>query len=162
MMKIVHAHPGIGEPMTEEEMKNFLANDNNNNNLLVRIGFIDEKGEPNVIPTGYYFDSVSNKIYITTMKASKKVSNLRKNNVIAYCIDDPIPPFKGVRGKGIVKIHQDVSHNTPIAKKYMMKRVGSLDHPNAKWLLSEIEKGNELILEITPIYYSTWRSAIPT
>src|SRR5919106_773792 len=127
---------------------------------LFTIGYIDEKGEPNVIPTGYYFDSVSNKIYITTMKSSKKVSNLRKNNVIAYCIDDPSPPFKGVRGKGIVKIHQDVSHNVPIAKKYMMKRVGSLDHPIAKWLLSEIQKGNELILEITPSYYSTWRSAI--
>ena len=95
------------------------------------------------------------------MKSSKKVSNLRKNNVIAYCIDDPSPPFKGVRGKGIVKIYQDVSHNVPIAKKYMMKRVGSLDHPIAKWLLSEIQKGNELILEIAPSYYSTWRSAIP-
>lgn len=44
----------------------------------------------------------------------------------------------------------------------MMKRMGSLDHPTAKWLLSEIEKGNELILEIIPSYYSTWRSAIPT
>jgi hypothetical protein len=130
--------------------------------LLARIGFIDEKGQPNVIPTGYYFDSASNKIYITTLKGSKKVSNLRKNNVIAYCIDDPILPFKGVRGEGIVKIHEDVSHNIPIAKKYMMKSVGSLDHPTAKWLLSEIEKGNELILEITPSYYSTWRSAIPT
>ena len=43
-----------------------------------------------------------------------------------------------------------------------MKRMRSLDHPSAKWLLSEIEKGNELILEITPSYYSTWRSAIPT
>ena len=46
------------------------------------------KGEPNVIPNGYYFDDIYNKIYITTMKGSKKVSNLRKNNVIAYCIDD--------------------------------------------------------------------------
>jgi hypothetical protein len=44
----------------------------------------------------------------------------------------------------------------------MMKMAGSLDHPNAKWLLSEIEKGNELILEIRSSYYSTWRSAIPT
>jgi|ERR687887_2069488 hypothetical protein len=93
---------------------------------------------------------------------SRNHFNLRKNNVIAYCIDDPSPPFKGVIGKGIVKIHEDVSHNTPIAKKFMMKSVGSLDHPNAKWLLSEIEKRNGLILKITPSYYSTWRSAIPT
>jgi hypothetical protein len=35
-MKIVHAHPGIGDPMTEEETRNFLANDNNS--LLLLIG----------------------------------------------------------------------------------------------------------------------------
>jgi len=42
-----------------------------------------------------------------------------------------------------------------------MKNIGTLDDPNAKWLLTEIEKGNEVILEITPSYYSTWRTAIP-
>jgi hypothetical protein len=35
-----------------------------NNNLLIRIGLIDEKGEPNVVPLAYYFDDTSNKIYI--------------------------------------------------------------------------------------------------
>jgi hypothetical protein len=42
--------------------------------------------------------------------------NLRKKNHIAYCIDDPTPPYKGVRGKAIVKIHEDINHNIPIAK----------------------------------------------
>jgi hypothetical protein len=79
-------------------------------------------------------------------KGSKKVSNLRKNNVIAYCIDDPKFPFKGVRGKGTVKIHEDSNHNIDIAKKFIMKNIGSLDDPNAKWLLGGIEKGNEVIL----------------
>ena len=36
----------MSEKMTEEETKNFLAN--NANNLLMRIGTIDGKGEPNV------------------------------------------------------------------------------------------------------------------
>ena len=159
MMKIINAFPGMGEPMTEEETKNFMTN--NNNNLLIRLGIIDEKGEPNVIPLGYYFDNDSNKIYINTLKTTKKVDNLRKKNLIAYCIDDPTPPYKGVRGKAIVKIHEDINHNIPIAKKFIMKSIGSLDHPVAKWLLTQIENGNEVILEITPTYYSTWRSAIP-
>ena len=30
-----------------------------------------------------------------------------------------------------------------------LKTVGRIDHPNVKWLLTQIEKGNELILEIT-------------
>ena len=37
-----------------------------------------------------------------------------------------------------------------------MGRIGSLEDPMAKWLLGEIEKGSEIILEITPSYYSTW------
>ena len=158
-MKIINAFPGMGDPMTEEEMRNFMAN--NDNNLLIRLGIIDEKGEPNVIPLAYYFDDTSNKIYINTLKTTKKVRNLRKKNVIAYCIDDPKPPFKGVRGKGVVKIHEDVSHNIPIAEKFILKNIGSLDGASAKWLLTEIERGNVVILEITPSYYSMWRTAIP-
>ena len=40
------------------------------------------------------------------------------NNTIAFCIDDSKFPFKLVRGKGTVKIHEDVCHNIPIAKKF--------------------------------------------
>ena len=141
-MKIINAFPGMGEPMTEEETKNFMAN--SNNNLLIRIGVIDEKGEPNIIPLAYLFDSVSNKIYISILKTTKKVDMIRKNNVVAYCIDDPNPPFKGVRGKGTVKIHEDVDHNIPIVKKFMMKSIGSLDNPIAKWLLTQVENDNEV------------------
>ena len=39
-------------PITEEEIKNFLAN-NDKNKLLARLEFVDEKVEPNAIPTGY-------------------------------------------------------------------------------------------------------------
>jgi len=113
-MKIVDATNGLGEPMTEKETKKFLAN--NNNNLLIRIGVIDEKGEPNVIPLVYYFDNTSNKIFITTPKISKKVQILRKKNILAYCIDDLNPPFKGVRGKGTVKILENIDQNISIVK----------------------------------------------
>jgi uncharacterized pyridoxamine 5'-phosphate oxidase family protein len=160
MMKIINAYPGSpNEPMTEEETKNFMAN--NDNSLLIHIGLMDEKGEPNVVPLAYYFDNTSNKIYITTLKTTKKVHSLRKNSIIAYCIDDPKFPFKGVRGKGRAKIFEDVNHNITIAKKFIMKSIGSLEHPIAKWLLTQIENGDEIILEITPNYYSTWRSAVP-
>ncbi|MFZ0896128.1 MAG: pyridoxamine 5'-phosphate oxidase family protein [Candidatus Nitrosopolaris sp.] len=71
--------------MTEEETKKFMAN--NDNSLLIRLGIIDEKGEPNVIPLAYYFDETSNKIYINTLKTTKIVRNLRKKNIIAYCIE---------------------------------------------------------------------------
>jgi hypothetical protein len=93
-------------------------------------------------------------VYSLSDNFSSFFQNLRKKNVIAYCID-PKPPFKGVRGNGVVKIHEDVSHNLPIAKKFIMKNIGTLEDPNAKCLLSEIGKVNEVILEITPSDYST-------
>lgn len=43
--------------MTEEETKNFIAN--NNNDLLIQIEIINEKGEPKVVPSAYYFDDAN-------------------------------------------------------------------------------------------------------
>jgi hypothetical protein len=40
--------------------------------------------------------------------------------------------------------------NLALAKKFLVKLTGSLDNPIAIWLLGEIEKGNEILLEITP------------
>jgi uncharacterized pyridoxamine 5'-phosphate oxidase family protein len=100
-MKIISGHSALSETMSEEETKKFLAN--NNKNLLMRIGTIDEKGEPNVTVTGFHFDEQLEKIYLSTSKNSKKVQHLKNKNIIGYCIDDPNTPYKGVRGKGTVK-----------------------------------------------------------
>jgi nitroimidazol reductase NimA-like FMN-containing flavoprotein (pyridoxamine 5'-phosphate oxidase superfamily) len=152
MVKVLSAKDPLAGPMTEKESKDFLEN----KDLLIHIGTVDEKGEPNVTPAVYYFDRDSDKIYITTQKNSKKVNNLRRKNTIYFCIDDPTPPYKGVRGKATVKINQDINHNLSITKKIMMRSVGSLEDPTAKWPLSDTENGNEVILEISPSYYSTW------
>lgn len=73
-------------------------------------------GEPNVSPFAYYYDNVSNSIYFTTRVTTKKVSNLRRRNIVSYCINDLDPPFKGVIGKGIIKIYEDGTYNIAIAK----------------------------------------------
>jgi hypothetical protein len=52
------------------------------------VSTLDEKGEPSIHPTWYYFDNNKDKIYIESGKASSKTQNLRKNNIIYYCIDD--------------------------------------------------------------------------
>lgn len=56
-MKIINSYPASpNAPMTEEETKKFMTNIDTN--LLIRIGLIDKKGEPNVIPLAYYFDDM--------------------------------------------------------------------------------------------------------
>jgi general stress protein 26 len=63
----------------------------------------DEKGEPNVTVTAFYFDEPSEKFFVVTQKDSKKVQHLKNRNITSYCIDDPNPPYTGARGKGTVK-----------------------------------------------------------
>jgi len=46
--------------------------------------------------------------------------------------------------------------NFPIAEKIMLKYLGSTDHPMAKTLLQNVRDGNSVMLEIKPLYYSTW------
>lgn len=50
-MKIISAHPGMSEPMTQDT-------------LLIRVSLIDERGKPKVTPLAYYFDNANNKMYI--------------------------------------------------------------------------------------------------
>jgi general stress protein 26 len=152
-MKILNAsEPEFGGPMTEDEVRNFLANSKKN----VHISTIDEKGEPNIHPTWYYFDNTDDKIYIESGKASRKTQNLRRNNIIYYCIDDDNIPYKGVRGKGSVRISEDVNYNLPIMEKILTKYLGNIGHPMSQTIISSIRKGDAIILEIIPKFYATW------
>jgi general stress protein 26 len=151
-MKILNASPGFAIPLTENEIKSFLAN----SKLNIHIGTLDDKGDPVIHPTWYYFDSANIKFYIETSKNSVKVANLGRNNVVYFCVDDPNLPYKGVRGKGKAKVHADINYNIPIAEKIMVRYLGSLAHPMATSLMGSVKDGNSVILEITPSYFSTW------
>ena len=89
-------------------------------------------------------------------KRTRKTENLNAKNVIYYCVDNPTPPYKGVRGKGRVKIYEDITHNIPIAEKIMVRYLGSLEHPMAISLMNSVRRGDSVILEVSPSYYSTW------
>ena len=68
-MKILDAsEPEFGGPMTEDEVRDFLVNSKKN----VHISTLDEKGEPNIHPTWYYFDYNDEKLYIESGKNPRK------------------------------------------------------------------------------------------
>jgi general stress protein 26 len=151
-LRILNAIPGFGAPLTEQEIKDFLET----KILNVHLGTVDEKGDANIHPAWYYYDVVEEKIYVETGKQSKKIDNLRRKKNIYFCIDDPNIPYKGVRGKGGVKIHEDVNFNVPIAEKIIVKYLGNIEHPMAQALLDMQRKGQSVVFEISPKYYSTW------
>lgn len=151
-MKLLHGSPGFGVQLSESEIIKFLLD----SKLNLHLGTIDPDRYPNIHPTWYIYDDTKDVILVETAKQSKKTSNLKKNDKIYFCVDDGNPPYKGIRGKGKVRISSDPETNLPIAEKIMLKYLGSIDHPMAKILLENVRNGNSVILEIKPKYYSTW------
>ncbi|MGH9983612.1 MAG: pyridoxamine 5'-phosphate oxidase family protein [Nitrososphaeraceae archaeon] len=152
MLKILNASPGFGAPLSEQDLKEFLTT----KVLNLHLGTVDEEGHSNIHPVGYYYDQSDNKFYILTGKESKKTSNLKKNQMVYFCIDDPNPPYKGVRGKGTARILEEVNFNLGIWEKVMARYLGNLEDPMAIALKDELKKGESIVLEISPKYYSTW------
>jgi general stress protein 26 len=152
MLRILNASPGFGAPLSEQEIKAFLTS----KVLNVHLGTVDESGHANVHPAWYYYDPSKDKIYVETGKQSKKTDNLKKNDIIYFCIDDQNPAYKGVRGKGTVKIYEDINFNVPIAEKIHIRYLGTLENPISQSLMDAMKKGQSIVLEISPRYYSTW------
>jgi uncharacterized protein YhbP (UPF0306 family) len=154
MLKVLDGSAGYGKPLTEQEIKDFLMTQV----LNIYLGTLDEKGHVNIHPAWYYYDTSKERIYIETGKHSKKIENVSRNDTIYFCVDNPSPPHKGVRGKGNGKIFYDVNFNVLIAQKIHMRYLGDLEHPMAQELIDAIMKGRSVILEISPKYYSTWNT----
>ncbi|AIC14912.1 pyridoxamine 5'-phosphate oxidase family protein [Nitrososphaera viennensis] len=151
-MKIIHATPGMGAPMDEQELRNFLSASKQN----CRLGTVDDLGDPNVHPVWFFYEPRSDKIYVNTNIDSRKIANVRRRNTVYFCIDDEVMPVKGVKGKGKAKISENPKDNLSIVEKIMTKYLGSVDHPTAKFILETVKSGKSVLLEITPSYFSTW------
>lgn len=70
---------------------------------------------------------MDNKFYVLTGKESKKTSNLKRNQMVYFCVDNPKPTYKEVRGKGIARIQEDVNFNISIWEKIMVRYIGNLE-----------------------------------
>lgn len=152
MLKILNASPGFGAPLGEQDLKEFLTT----KVLNLYLGTVDEKGHANIHPVGYYYDPLKNRFYILTAKESKKTHNLSRNETVYFCVDDPNSPYKGIRGKGTARILEEVNFNLDIWERIMARYIGNLEDPMAIALKDELKKGNAIVLEISPKYFSTW------
>ena len=149
-MKIISATtetPG----MTKKEIDRFLES-----KLMLQISTIDEKGEPNIQPVWFYYDKNREKLLVTTAKISKKTKNLRNKPILYFSIDDENFPYKGVKGKGSVTIVEDPNRTVSEGEKISMKYLGTLNHPIAKMITEHSKKGDNIVIEINPKFFSTW------
>ena len=151
-MKLIQSLPGMPNKVTEEEVNSFLKS-----KLNLQLATIDEDGYPSIQPVWFLYDKESGKIYISTQKTTRKARNLSTNSdKIYFSIDDENLPYKGVKGRGVARISENINWNRPIIEKIIVKYLGTLDNPLALMLLENAKKGIQVVIEITPKFFSAW------
>ena len=150
MSKIISAISGAPS-MNKEEVNKFLKS-----KLLLQIGTIDDEGDPNIHPVWFDYDVDREKLLVITPKITKKVKNIRSKPIVYFSIDDENITYKGVKGKGTATIIEDPKRTVLYGEKIYMKYLGTLDHPVPKMILDSAKKGNHVVLEISPRFFSTW------
>jgi general stress protein 26 len=149
-MKILKAIPDVPS-MTMEEAERFLES-----KLNLQFATVDNKGDPNIQPVWFYYDKNKEKLFILTGKNTKKSQNVREKPVIYFCIEDGNSPYRGVKGKGIATIYDNLQTVISLSNKMIIKYLGTLDNPMAKAISERSKSGEGIIIEITPKFFSTW------
>jgi uncharacterized pyridoxamine 5'-phosphate oxidase family protein len=139
-------------PVTGEEVNKFLES-----KLNLQLATIDEEGFPNIQPIWFLYDKEIGKMYVSTQKMTKKAQNIYRNpDKIYFSIDDENFPYKGVKGKAVARISEDIDWNIPIVEKINIKYLGNIEHPLAKMIMENTRKGTQIVIEIIPKFFSAW------
>ena len=141
----------VARAMNEQEAVNFLQS-----KLNLQLATIDESGDPNIQPVWFDYEKDSEKLYVMTSKMSNKVRNIRSKPNVYFSIDDENLPYKGVKGKATARIMEDRQKVVSMTEKINIKYLGTLEHPLAKMLMEFAQNGTEILLEISPKFFSTW------
>jgi nitroimidazol reductase NimA-like FMN-containing flavoprotein (pyridoxamine 5'-phosphate oxidase superfamily) len=150
IMKIFQATSEI-PGMTSEEVDRFLES-----KLNLQLATIDEQGWPNIHPVWFYFDKNDGKLLLTTSKLAKKTQNLRDKPSVYFSIDDENSAPRGVKGRGTVTIIEDPVKTVSAGDKMSIKYLGTLDHTVAKMITEGAKRGEVILIEISPKFFSTW------
>ena len=111
--------------------------------IPIRIAFIKSNGVPSVI--SLWFEQIDGKIYCATQKSAKIVSYLKNNPACGFEIATNKPPYKGIRGEGIVKI---TDNGNEILDILINKYLGDKESTLSKYL--KTNSNTEVTIEITP------------
>ena len=136
--------------MDWSEIKAFLGS----SKTPLRLGTTNSKGEPNIHPVWY--DYANNKLYFMSYKDAVKVRNLKRNKTVYFSVDTDTMPNTGVKGKGTALIVKDMKEVLPLSEKIVAKYLGDLTSSKAKNMVDQVRKGEEVLVEITPHFFSAW------
>ncbi|MDQ4073898.1 MAG: pyridoxamine 5'-phosphate oxidase family protein [Thermoproteota archaeon] len=136
--------------MTQEEVEEFLES-----KLNLQSATIDEQGYPKIHPDWFYHDKDGGKLWINTSKSAKKTQSIRKRPTMYFSIDDENPPVMGTKGRDIATIVEDPELVVSLLDGISLKYLGTLNHPIAKMISGDSKKGEVVLVEVNPKFFST-------
>jgi hypothetical protein len=137
-------------PLLKREVSQLLARPN-----ILRIAYLDERGDPIVHPVWYYYSG--GKFLIATDRIGKKAKMLQKNPVVYFLVDESSHEngTLGLRGKGIARVIDDSLYATRVTRRNVKRYLGKLQSKTAKAILAM--GPDSCVIEITPLYLATWK-----
>ena len=135
-----------GENLIAEEIARYLSEIK----IPIRLACITDAGWPLV--TSLWFVFMNGKLYCATQRRAKVIEFLSQNPRCGFEIASDQPPYRGVRGKGRVKLSEDMGPKVLriLMDKYQIRKDSTL----GQFLLSN--SNNEIAIDIEPIRIFTW------
>ena len=112
--------------------------------IPIRIAFMNSNKDPEVI--SLWYACINGKIFCATQKSAKIIKYLKENPICGFEIAADSPPYKGLRGKGIVKILEN--NGKKILRILMDKYLDDKESKLSQFL--EDNSKTEVAIEITP------------
>ncbi len=72
-----------------------------------------------------------------------------------FSIDDENPPVMGTKGRDIATIVEDPELVVSLLDGISLKYLGTLNHPIAKMISGDSKKGEVVLVEVNPKFFST-------
>src|SRR5947209_20583282 len=99
---------------------------------------------------------MTHKVYRMRYRDAVKVTKLKHHKTVYFSVDTDAMHNRGVKGRGTAIIAKDTGKALSLSEKIVAKYLGDLNSSMAKNMVDEVRKGSEVLVEITPHYFSTW------
>lgn len=135
-----------GKILITEEIAKYLSEIK----IPIRLACITDAGWPLV--TSLWFVFMDDKLYCATQRTAKVIEFLSQNPRCGFEVASDQPPYRGVRGKGRVKLSEEMGPKVlrTLMNRYRIRKDSTL----GKFLLSNLN--NEIAIEIEPVKLFTW------
>lgn len=119
----------------------------------LRLACVGRDGFPRVASLWYQYHEGS--FLCVTHRDSKLTTLLRNNHKVGFEVSPNEPPYHGVRGQGLVSLHEDGGET--VLRQNLQNYLGGTDSSLARWLLSRADEELLVRVDITRMFSWDYR-----